>query len=65
MLMVDPQRGQKLRVAVLVARRSVGLIFHWIPSVAKCAQLWYGAPDCLRQVVQWQLTSILGEFKVV
>jgi hypothetical protein len=63
--MADPQRGQKLRVAVLVARRSVGLTFHWISLVAKSAQVWYGAPDCLRQVVQWQLTSLLGRLEVV
>lgn len=39
MLMVEPQRGQKLRVAVLVARRSVGFTCHWISSVAKCAHV--------------------------
>jgi hypothetical protein len=53
---MEPQRGQKLRVAVSVARHSVGLVVHLISSAEKGAQVWYGAPACLRQVVQWQLT---------
>lgn len=58
--MLEPQRGQKLRMPTSLDRRKVGGTVQVTEPAGKWAKLWYGPPESFLHWVQWQLTMESG-----
>lgn len=61
----EPHREQNVREALSLDFQTVGSVSQFTELVGKCTKDRYGAPDCLRHSMQWQLTSLVGDFEVL